>query len=156
MVSYWFVHNPYLQIYTFCKICQESDFGYKICIYVQFGIKKMAQRIIKLYTGKDQKSYFEEIDILLEQEQALGFYSAAFMVNELFFRETKSDAVFEWHNAPAMQYIVYLSGSVEIHASGGEIRRFQAGDILLAMDLEGQGHISKILEPGHSLVIKVK
>jgi len=62
-------------------------------------------------------------------------------------------ATFNWHNAPRSQYIIYLTGKVEIKASGGETRIFSQGDILLAADLDGQGHISTVLESGKSIVI---
>jgi hypothetical protein len=110
-------------------------------------------KIIKLYTGKDNKSYFEEIAIPLAQRQELGLYSAKVAVENLYFRETTPNAVFEWHNAPCAQYIIYLEGKVEVLASGGETRHFGPGDILLATDLEGQGHVSKVINPGKSIVV---
>ena len=54
-----------------------------------------------------------------------------------------------------MQYIIYLDGKVEIEASGGETKVFQGGDVLLAADLTGAGHLSRVLQEGRSLVIVV-
>ena len=43
------------------------------------------------------------------------------------------------HPAPARQFMVVLSGVVELEASG-QTRRLGAGDIILAEDTEGPGH----------------
>ncbi len=55
--------------------------------------------------------------------------------------------------APKAQYIIILEGYVEVRASGGESRRFRAGDILLAQDTTGEGHVSITVEPGRAMII---
>ncbi len=44
------------------------------------------------------------------------------------------------HVAPHKQYVVILSGELEITTGQNETRRFKAGDILLAEDTTGHGH----------------
>ncbi len=46
----------------------------------------------------------------------------------------------DWHPAPARQFMVLLSGTVEIETSDGNIQRFKPGDILLLEDTWGKGH----------------
>jgi quercetin dioxygenase-like cupin family protein len=53
----------------------------------------------------------------------------------------------EPHPPPRRQFVVVLSGVLEIETSGGEIRHFRPGEILLAEDLDGVGHISRVAEP---------
>ena len=60
---------------------------------------------------------------------------------------------FNWHTAPQPQYIVYLDGEVEVEVSGGEKRVFKAGDVLLANDLHGMGHVTRTITHGRSLII---
>lgn len=110
-------------------------------------------KIIKLYTGQDQKSYFEEIDSGSTIKQPLGSYSKTQPVNGLIFRDFASGEIYDWHNAPQLQYIVYLEGRIEVETSGGEKRIFKAGDILLAADLTGEGHITRTLSSGRSLIL---
>ncbi|WP_021592334.1 cupin domain-containing protein [Actinomadura welshii] len=45
-----------------------------------------------------------------------------------------------WHRAPCHQYVVVLSGQVEIEARDGSTRRMGPGDVILAADTEGSGH----------------
>jgi len=112
-------------------------------------------QIVKLYTGEDDKSYFEDSEIKTDIQQELGRYSETKKVDGLIFRESEPGQSFDWHNAPQPQYIVYLAGEVEVEASGGETRRFKTGDVLFACDLTGDGHISRVLSRGNALVITV-
>lgn len=110
-------------------------------------------KIVKLATGKDNKSHFEELDCGHESQRPLGSYSKKYPVTGLMFREFKAGAKFDWHTAPQTQYIIYLEGEVEVEASDGEKRVFKAGDILLASDLTGKGHITKTLSNGRSVIV---
>ena len=110
-------------------------------------------KIIKLFTGPDNKSYFEEMPCSFPLQKELGNYSEKYAASGFMLRESLPGATFEWHNAPQPQYIVYLEGQVEVEASGGETRVFNPGDILFATDLTGEGHISRILTKGRSIVI---
>jgi hypothetical protein len=49
------------------------------------------------------------------------------------------------HTAPRRQLVITLSGEVEIETSDGNTRRFRQGDVLLADDTTGVGHISRCL-----------
>lgn len=110
-------------------------------------------KFTKIYSGSDNKSYFKEIDASSESEQPLGSYSKNFPVKGMMFRDFKKGASFDWHTAPRVQYIIYLEGEVEVEASSGEKRVFKPGDVLLASDLTGKGHITRTLTDGRSIVV---
>ncbi|GAA1980817.1 hypothetical protein [Catenulispora subtropica] len=44
------------------------------------------------------------------------------------------------HPAPAVQWVVMLRGTIEVTTSGGEVRWFSPGDLVLAADVTGVGH----------------
>jgi len=110
-------------------------------------------KIIKLYTGDDNKSHFVEVDTGIESKQPLGNYSKKYPVTGMMFRDFEKGAAFNWHTAPQPQYIIYLEGEVEVEASNGEKRTFKPGDVLFATDLKGQGHITRTLSKGKSIII---
>lgn len=110
-------------------------------------------KLVKLYTAEDNKSYFKDIDIILEKDHPLGRYSENFPVSGINFREFEKGNELTWHNAPQEQYIIYLEGQVEVEASGGDRRVFIPGDILFATDLTGAGHITRTLTAGKSVII---
>ncbi len=113
-------------------------------------------KITHLYTGTDSHSYFEELNIELNNEHPLGVYSKKMPVENLLLRESPAGAQFDWHNAPQKQYIIYLEGEFEVTTSLGNKKIFTSGDILLANDLTGKGHTTKSLTAGKTIVITVK
>lgn len=103
-------------------------------------------KITRLYTGSDQQSHFAEIDIPLKDSGDMGLLSQALPVSKLILRETADDYDYDWHNAPVRQYMIILSGQVDIQIGDGTIKRFSPGDIVLLEDTTGQGHISRAVD----------
>jgi hypothetical protein len=105
-----------------------------------------AMKITRLYTGGDNESHFEDIDIPLEDKGAIGMLSKPLHAGSIIFRETGADYDYGWHPAPRRQFVIMLEGSVDIEVWGGVTRRFGPGDILLAEDTGGRGHISRAVD----------
>jgi len=97
----------------------------------------------RIYADDMGESHFEEVDILLTDKGMVGALSAAFMVKNLIFRENKATYDWDFHTAPARQFIILLDGEIEITTSLGEVRRFGAGNVLLVEDVTGKGHKTK-------------
>ena len=116
-----------------------------------------SMRVTRLYTGDDLQSHFEDYEVPLDDRGLIGSLSARHPVKSLIFRHTGADYDYHWHNAPERQYIVILDGGLDIEIGDGTRRRFGAGDILLAEDLTGQGHISRAVDgqPRRSLFITI-
>ena len=100
-------------------------------------------RITRLYTGSDGESHFEQVDLPLMSAGEIGSLSAPFAAKKIIFRETDEAYNYRWHNAPERQFVLILEGQVEIEVGNGEKRLFSSGDILLAEDTTGRGHISR-------------
>lgn len=113
-------------------------------------------KIIKIFTQEDNKSYFVEMDSGPTTKEKLGNYSQKYPVAGMIFRDFDKGQEFAWHNAPDLRYIFYLEGEVEVEASGGEKRIFKPGDILFVTDLTGEGHISRTLTKGRSIIVTLK
>ena len=113
-------------------------------------------KIIKLCVNENGQSHFIEEKTGYETIQPLGQYSKKISATGIMFREFEAGAIYDWHNAPQPQYIIYLEGIVEVETSSGEIKQFQAGDVLFANDLTGDGHITRTLTKGKSIIITTK
>lgn len=100
-------------------------------------------QITRLYTGPDNESHFEDIEIELEDTGDIGQLSEKITADGIIFRRTGPDYDYDWHNAPRRQYILMLDGAVDVEIGDGTVRRFSTGDILLAEDTTGRGHKSK-------------
>jgi len=105
--------------------------------------------VTRIYTGADGHSYFEEIEVEIGKLQS---------GEGIIFREEPSTYFKDWHPAPRRQYVITLSGQVEIEIGDGNKRRFGPGDIMLADDTTGRGHISRVVggETRRFVMIPVK
>ena len=111
--------------------------------------------IVRIYTGADNQSHFEDVRIPLKSTGKIGFISELTKATGIVFRETGGDYNYDFHTAPRRQYVVNLEGEVEIEVGDGTKRILRSGDILLAEDTTGQGHISRAVagKPRKSLFI---
>ena len=117
------------------------------------GEKSMT--IVRLYTGADNQSHFEDVRIPLKSTGKIGFISELMKATGIVFRQTGGDYNYDFHTAPRRQYVVNLEGEVEIEVGDGTKRILRSGDVLLAEDTTGQGHISRAVagKPRKSLFI---
>jgi hypothetical protein len=111
--------------------------------------------IVRIYTGADHQSHFQDLKVPLKSGGKVGFLSELIQNKGVVFRETTGDYNYGFHTAPRRQYVVNLEGEVEIELGDGTKRIVHAGEILLAEDTTGQGHISRAVEgkPRKSLFI---
>ena len=94
--------------------------------------------IMRLYTGDDGQTHIEELTLadhpeLADLQNAKG----------ISFWESPAGRFSDWHNAPRRQYVITLSGAVEIGLGDGSVQRFGPGHVTLAEDLTGKGHTTR-------------
>ena len=107
---------------------QENSYHEGVCL----------MQIVRVYTGADGESHFEN----LTPEQF------AKIVNNLgdgpiTLNCRPSPSFSDYHQAPRRQYVVNLSGLAEFETADGSKRRLSPGDVLVAEDLTGHGHIAR-------------
>jgi hypothetical protein len=114
-----------------------------------------SMKIVRIYTGADNQSHFEDLEVPLKNDGKVGFLSERMKASGVVFRYTTGDYNYDFHPAPRRQYVVNLEGEVEIEVGDGTKRILRTGDILLAEDTTGQGHISRAVagKPRRSLFI---
>lgn len=100
-------------------------------------------KVVRLYTGADNQSHFEDMQVPMKDGGKIGFMSERIKATGIVFRETSGDYNYDFHTAPRRQYVVNLDSEVEIEVGDGSKRILRGGDILLAEDTTGQGHISR-------------
>jgi len=99
--------------------------------------------ILRLYTGSDGESHFEEIEMDFKPRGNATETTAVQDATDIVFRSAPTGHIQEWHPAPRRQYVITLSGQGEIEIGDGTVRRFGPGDVMLADDLTGRGHITR-------------
>ena len=100
-------------------------------------------KVHNIYADADGETHFRDIEIAWAQQGLGGRMSERLAATGVIFRETSGDYALDWHNAPRRQYIVNLDAAVEITVSDGEVRVIGAGEVILAEDVTGKGHLSR-------------
>ena len=103
----------------------------------------------RVYSGPDGRSHLAELPLAMkpftDTEGAHGETSPMHGATGIAFRVAPPGYVLDWHCAPRRQYSISLSGTAEIEVGDGTKARVGAGDVVLAEDLTGQGHITRVV-----------
>ncbi len=99
--------------------------------------------VTRLYTGDDGESHFQDTHISVPGTSGIGGISETIGATGVIFRTMPSDYDMDWHNTDTRQYVVIVSGAVEMEVGSGEKRIFSQGDIVLSEDKTGRGHKSR-------------
>lgn len=115
-------------------------------------------KIVRLYTGADNESHFEEIDVDMTPQGVVDQRSALQPAQGVIFRSASTGHNSGFHTVARRQYVITLSGQVEIETGDGTVRRFGPGDVMLAEDLTGRGHKTRVVgdQPRHYVFIPLQ
>ena len=97
-------------------------------------------RCIRMWTGPDGNSVFEEGELEIGEGAHGKASGLPITVSELSFQETASGGSFEWHQDPQPQFVITLSGTLEFEVKSGATFQIRPGDVLIAQDDSGSGH----------------
>jgi hypothetical protein len=112
---------------------------------------------IRLYTGDDNESHFEELELAYGAHLALSERTDPEHAETILFARHMPGYFMDWHPAPRRQYVVFLAGQNEITVGDGSKMIFRAGDVLLAEDMKGR-HTVRVIgdEPRLSLTVPLE
>jgi hypothetical protein len=99
-----------------------------------------AFELTRVYSDADGHSHFATVSVDLLDRGTIGMLSEPERVESVIFRENEPSYDYDWHCAPARQFIILLDGEIGLEVSDGERRTFRAGDVLLVEDTSGRGH----------------
>ena len=89
----------------------------------------------RLYTGSDGQSHVESINLPTTPQWTKGLATT-----QISFREDPVGRYLDWHPAPRRQFVIILSGQLEIGLGDGSKHIFGPGDARLVEDTTGKGH----------------
>jgi len=105
--------------------------------------------IWRVYSGADGQSHLEEMPLamkpFLDTEGAYGEAAPTQPATGITFRVSPPGYVLDWHCAPRRQYSISLSGMAEIEVGDGTVARVGPDNIVLAEDLTGRGHVTRVV-----------
>ena len=94
----------------------------------------------RLYTGADGQSHIEPIDIETKADWLKGLPTT-----QISFRVWPKGQFLDWHPAPRRQFVIILSGQLEIGCGDGTKQVFGPGDARLVEDTTGKGHTTRVV-----------
>jgi len=97
-------------------------------------------RCVRIWTGPDGDSLFEEGTIAVTEGERGDFIGRSTAATAISFRETQAGGAFEWHQDPVPRFVLTLSGTLEFETRSGATFTIRPGDVLLAQDNTGSGH----------------
>ena len=104
---------------------------------------------LRVYSGDDGQSHIEELDFEMQEfidtEGAHGLATSVINTPGISFREYQPGYFLDYHTAPRRQYSITLTGEIEIGTPDGAVRRCGPGSVLLAEDLTGAGHFTRVV-----------
>jgi quercetin dioxygenase-like cupin family protein len=89
----------------------------------------------RMYTDGQGKARWEEVDLAKTPE-----WTGGLDVTRLRFSTRKVGEFTDWHPAPQRQFVIILSGQLEIGFEDGSKKVFGPGDARLVEDTTGKGH----------------
>ena len=97
----------------------------------------------RIYSDARGESHFEDVEVEMKQApHNTGTISEMIAAQGVMFR-VSPDYFVDWHNAPRRQFVVNVTGTLEVTVSDGTRRSFGPGTVLLAEDVTGKGHTSR-------------
>jgi quercetin dioxygenase-like cupin family protein len=94
----------------------------------------------RLFTGPDGQSNTSTVDLEATPEWTKGLAAT-----QISFRVWPVGQFLDWHPAPRRQFVIILSGQLEIGLGDGTKKVFGPGDARLVEDTTGKGHTTRVL-----------
>ena len=96
--------------------------------------------VTRIYADAAGTTHFQDGVIELADGGPIGLLSDPIDTDRVIFRSTGAGYDYDWHPAPRRQFILMMSGEIEIEVGDGTVRRFAAGDTVFLEDTEPPGH----------------
>ena len=93
----------------------------------------------RMYTGDDGEAHWEEIELDNTPE-----WTSNMATSHIVFRTDPVGMFLDWHPAPQRQFVIILSGQLEIGFADGTKKIFNPGDARLVEDTTGRGHTTAV------------
>ena len=116
-------------------------------------------KFVHVFTGPNGTSVIEEREFEMQEfvdtEGAHGLSSATEQTGGISFRQYEPGYFLDFHTAPRRQYSVSITGEIELGTPDGTLKRYGPGTVLLAEDMEGTGHSTRVIgnEPRFAIII---
>lgn len=103
-------------------------------------------RCVRLWTGQDNNSCFEEGWLDLQPGTAGDLLSGKLPAKSVSFQQTHPGGRVEWHTDPATQIVITLKGTLDFVTKSQQHFTLRPGDVLFTEDTSGSGHSWRLVD----------
>ena len=89
----------------------------------------------RMFTGGDGKATWEAVEL-----DSMTEWTDGIDVTQIRYGSRAPGVIQDWHPAPQRQFVIILSGQLEIGFEDGSKKIFGPGDARLVEDTTGKGH----------------
>jgi len=115
----------------------------------------------RIYADSTGQSHFDDINVTLSETNfappappvKLSSFSPSAQYAFLSF---PVDWHGDWHPSPRRLFFFFLSGEVAVKVGDGQVRHFRTGDVVLAEDTAGNGHVTWVVNKTTALAAIVQ
>lgn len=129
---------------------------------LQLGAVEAAIRLRypRVHAAPDGSTHFEDISVPMTPVVfvpgiPLVDVATGRPVTELQFARVEAGYASDWHPAPRRQFVLVLSGEMEVTVADGESRSFGPGSVFLVEDTAGAGHQTRAVGAGECVFVTV-
>jgi quercetin dioxygenase-like cupin family protein len=119
----------------------------------QEGKSDGGKKVLRIYADAEGNSHFQELPIATKPGRTRRTETAP--VTGMTYADYTASSVEDWHRTPGRQFSISMSGEIEVEVSDGKKHAIHAGDVVFLEDLQGKGHITRILSPVTNIFIRV-
>ena len=116
----------------------------------------------RVYADDAGESHFEDVTVEFQDVNyappapPVGISEMVKATNTGFMRVSPKRGGEVWHPSPVRQFMVIVSGRVEVLVGDGDRREFSSGDVFLVEDTHGKGHAAKTLDGEDALIAVIQ
>jgi hypothetical protein len=119
-------------------------------VIVMIAEEQPRLRYAVIYSDSDGRTHFREEFFPWQKTQSsdpktLVMQTPFVDAQKLGFLTIPRGYSSEWHPAPGKRFVIFLSGLAELEVGSGERRKVGPGDVVLVTDVQGRGHITRVL-----------
>ncbi len=100
---------------------------------------------VRTTDGPDGLSRTNVGELPYRQEMAYGQSTEKFSVSGIQFVFAPGDLNYAWHRAPQRQFVIPLTGGMEVENGLGHHHTIRPGEIYIGEDVNGNGHITRAI-----------
>jgi hypothetical protein len=116
----------------------------------------------RVFSDAQGETHFEDLELApkaadpLESTGAIALLGQWAIASVVFIHRPEAAGPTPWHTVKQRQFVIRLTGEMEIEVSDGSLRRAGPGSVMLAEDTTGKGHrASRLWGDGVSAIVRL-